>query len=189
MPADSETIKTLRRFYKDRLAIPDTVEMQAEIMGASDRSTVIALAAFLDAALEWLIASNMRPQATVAEFDETFGINGPLGSFSARIKIAYMLKLIEEPLRNQLEVIREMRNACAHSKRPISFENPELANVGKRILHPKGSFRIQGDTPQEIKSAFTAECLFLHGVLLWGRDKAIEEVRISYRKAGKASPL
>jgi hypothetical protein len=158
-------------------------------MGASDRSVVITLGAFLDGAIEFMIAQNTRPQSTRSEFDDAFGINGPLGTFSARIEIAYLFKLIDETVRDQLNVIRELRNACAHSKRPISFATAELANVCKRILHPTGMFRLRGDSAEDIKSAFTAECLLLHNVLIFGRDEAVRMIETSYREAGKQSPF
>jgi len=189
MASDPGSVKSLRRFYKNRLVVPDSGEMLAELTGSSDRAVVITLGAFLDSILEYVLASKMRPQATEDEFEEAFASNGPLGSFSSKIKVAYLFQLIDEPLKNQLETIREMRNACAHAKRPISFANPELANVGKRILHPHGSFRRQGETPADIRSAFTAECMFLHGVLLWGRDKAVEETRAAYSAAEREPPF
>jgi hypothetical protein len=76
--------------------VQDGATMLAELTGASDRSIVITLAAFLDAALEGLIARHIRPQTTLEEFDETFGFSGPLGSFSARIKIAHLFGLIDD---------------------------------------------------------------------------------------------
>lgn len=185
----SNSVKSLRRFYRDRLVVPDAGEVLQELKGSSDRAIVITLGAFLDSVLEYLLASQMRPAATEEEFEEAFTTNGPLGSFSNKIKVAYLFKLIDESVRDQLEAIREMRNACAHAKRPISFSNPELANVGKRILHPHGSFKARGDSAADIRGAFSAECMFLHGVLLWGREKAVEETRSSYRNAGMEPPF
>jgi hypothetical protein len=184
-----DSIKTLRRFYRDRLAVVNLGDLQSELMGASDRSIVITLGAFLDGAIEFLIAQNTRPQSTQPEFEDAFGINGPLGSFSARIEVAYLFRLIDESVRGQLNVIRELRNACAHSKRPISFATLELANVCKRVLHPVGMFRLRGDSAEDLKSAFTAECLLLHNVLIFGRDAAVKMVEASYREAGKQSPF
>jgi hypothetical protein len=189
MSKNAESVKRLRAYYKNRLAIPDSGAMQAELTGASDRSVVITLAAFLDSALEYLISTHMRPLTTLAEFEDAFGQNSPLGSFSAKIKMAHLFKIIDDLVKDQLDDIRELRNACAHSRLPMTFATPQLASVAKRILHPKGSFRLQADTPEAVKGAFTAECMFLHGVLLWGRDKAVEEVRASYRRAGHEPPF
>lgn len=88
MPRKPASIKTLRSYYRDRITIPDFADLQAELMGASDRSVVITLGAFLDGAIEFLIAKNTRPPSTESEFDDAFGVNGPLGTFSARIEIA-----------------------------------------------------------------------------------------------------
>jgi hypothetical protein len=189
MANESKSVKALRRFYKDRLAIVEAADLQAELTGSSDRSAVITLSVFLDDAVEFLLATNIRRQNTKPEFDNAFRFEGPLGTFSARIEIAYLFKLIDETLRDQLNNIRELRNACAHSKRPITFATPELANVCKRILYPKGTFRLQGDTPADLRGAFTAECLLLYGVLTVGRDEAMKLVAESYKKAGKPSPL
>jgi hypothetical protein len=189
MSDEANSIKKLRQFYKDRTILVDIAAVHAELLNASDRSIVITLGAFLDDVLTYLIAKHIRPQKTKSDFDDAFRFEGPLGTFSARIEIAYLFKLVDDVVYRQLHDIRELRNACAHSKRPIFFSTPELANVCKRILHPKGSFKLRGNSPADLKSAFTAECLHLHGILQWGRDDATRRLKESYERAGMIPPF
>ena len=53
----------------------------------------VVAAAWLDDALESVIRAQFRPDKSVA--NDVMRADGPLGSFSARIKIAYLLDLIE----------------------------------------------------------------------------------------------
>ena len=74
--------------------------------------------------------------------------------------------------------MREMRNACAHSKYTLSFGVPELANVAKRLFKPIGVFSPKEDSDQGIREAFIAEMPILFRTLVVGsREEAIEWAR------------
>jgi hypothetical protein len=56
-----------------------------------------------------------------------FGGMGPLSSFSAKIEIAYLFELIDKPVRDDLRVIKSIRNAFAHTTRFLHFDSPRIA--------------------------------------------------------------
>ena len=87
--------------------------------------------------------------------------------------------MIEPETFKQLTMLREMRNACAHSKRPLSFKNAALLNVAKRVLHG-AVFKAKEDAMPQIRQAFIAECLFLFNVIISGRDEAMAMMKESY---------
>ena len=179
MPEDPKSVTRLRRFARDRLAQFEPEALQAELQGTSDRAVVIVLGAFIDDALEHVIALKMR-RLNDAEYVEAFRHDGPLGPFSARIDMAYYLGVIETPLRKRFHELREMRNACAHAKRPISFANDELGNVCRRFLR-EAKFKIYEETPKGLRAALIAECFWLFNVLVTSEEEATRNLHQAAR--------
>ena len=52
-----------------------------------------------------------------------FGIGGPLNGLSAKIQIAFLFELIDQPNRNDLDIIRRIRNAFAHTTHFVYFHS------------------------------------------------------------------
>ena len=175
------SIKTLKAYYNDRVSPIDPAELIAELDGTSDRSTVVVLAAFIDDAIQFLIFSKMRPGLTETEHREAFRNEGPIGTFSAKIEIAYLFGYIENDLRLRLHALREMRNACAHSRRAMSFKILALANVCKRFMNG-AEFAPENDTPESLRRGLIAECFFLFNVLIDSREQAVADLRASVER-------
>ncbi len=76
----------------------------------SDRAFAILGAALLDAKLEELFRRKLR-----AFRDELLGNTSPIGTFSARIRIACAAGWISDDVRIDLDTIRAIRNDFAHS--------------------------------------------------------------------------
>ena len=49
--------------------------------------------------------------------------NGPLFSFNSKIMLGRVLKLYTAELEHNLHIVRKIRNAFAHSKKLITFDN------------------------------------------------------------------
>src|SRR3990167_2233013 len=115
----------------------DPVGISEEMEAESDRACVVLVGSILEDELLNVISNtlNLRDDLTSDDTNALFGPDGALGSFSKRISIAYAFQLIEKPDRDQLTIVREMRNACAHHMGPISFKTPELAAVAKNLMH------------------------------------------------------
>lgn len=167
MSGTPKSVKALREFYKDRLKVVDSASMLAEVMGESDRALVILIGTFLDDALIVAIAKRLPNVKSKSDTDAIFDYTAPLGSFSDRIKVAYALGVITKSMHSQLNDIREMRNACAHSKHSITFQTPELAAVCHRILAPTGTFPIPAN-PANLRKIFFTECAIIYDALLSG---------------------
>jgi hypothetical protein len=87
----------------------------------SDRSAVILGAARLDVGLERLLKKVMAHHP--GGQDDLFGPDRPLGSFSAKILLAYRLGLINRNVESLLQMIRKTRNEFAHSLETASLSD------------------------------------------------------------------
>jgi hypothetical protein len=181
----SNTIKALKAYSKD-LKDFDFPALQAHIKDESDRAAVIVLAAMLEDKLEVALRKRIAANVGEAATDKLFAYNGPMGTFSARIEIARAFGVIERETCNQLHTLRAMRNACAHSQKPISFAVKELGDALNLFVTGNDSFHSdltkRRDAP-EGRSALTWEVVMLGGAIRRGTrasaiakfDKLIEQ--------------
>jgi hypothetical protein len=91
----------------------------------TDRGAVIlATTAFEDELQRALLAMFQPLNAT--EKGQLFGFDAPLRSFSAKIRIAHALGILDKPRKRIAEVARVMRNTCAHAGQSTSFYDKAL---------------------------------------------------------------
>lgn len=64
------------------------------------------------------------------------GENGPLADFSAKIKVGYALRLYDHEILHSLEAIRRIRNAFAHTKRLLDFDDAAVREVFSKLELP-----------------------------------------------------
>lgn len=86
----------------------------------SDRGVVLVAAGFFEQQLIALIRSYLLENRVPTTLHT--GGNTPLGTFNARIDIAYALGLIDDESRADLHLIRRIRNDFAHDW-SVGFEN------------------------------------------------------------------
>lgn len=172
MSSTPKAIKSLREYYKDRRARADIKHLMSELRGESDRAVVILMSAFLDDELSKMLSRAFAERMAPQEIDYAFRFEGPLGSFAARIEVAHLFGYIDSDARAQLDTLRELRNACAHSKRQIDFSLPVLAAVTKRMLRSHEGAPDYRDSPMQTRIAFIFEAVFLMAVLRDGRAEA-----------------
>ncbi|MGB9117104.1 MltR family transcriptional regulator [Bradyrhizobium sp.] len=58
---------------------------------------------------------------------------GPLSSFSAKIDIAYGMKLITKEMHSNANLIRSMRNKFAHGTTKLDFESGDIVKIGSAL--------------------------------------------------------
>lgn len=162
-------LNSLKAFYNDPFKDRDPNALFADLERESDRSAVVIMASVLEDGLKLAIAKrmNMRKLADIKELDDIFGFDRPMGSFSDKIKVAYAFHVIEKQTHDQLNIIRELRNACAHSQYPISFATPELREYTMELFKPSNEpFIDPNDIDDEnLKDAFLTETMAI-GVCL-----------------------
>jgi DNA-binding MltR family transcriptional regulator len=87
----------------------------------SDRGCALFAAAYLDAVLAKLLKSSLVQDSRVE--DDLFRGQAPLSAFSARIKMAYYLRMINAEERKALDTIRSIRNHFAHHPNVAQFSD------------------------------------------------------------------
>jgi DNA-binding MltR family transcriptional regulator len=97
-----------------------------------ERGLILALASFAEEALADLIKAFLIPGGPARQLLD--GGSAPLGTFSARIKMAYSLGLVTKRQYADLDRLRRIRNAFAHNWEPMSF-NDERVAAHIRALH------------------------------------------------------
>jgi DNA-binding MltR family transcriptional regulator len=127
----TDTKKHRSDFVDERL--DEVTEFRLSLNPETDRGCALMAAAYLDSELEQLIRKYLVDNETVKS--ELFAHSGPLGSFSSRIDMAYLLGLIGPKGRRDLHLIRKVRNEFGHVARPISFDEPALASRCRELYY------------------------------------------------------
>lgn len=153
--------------------IPDeqAAEINTELYEASDRAVVIILGSHIEDVVQDAIMRQMISMADGdAIYNDLFGFQAALSSFSNKIKMAHALKCIDGRLFNELEILREMRNVCAHSRRPIYFSTNQLKIAQRKFVggdrdilkHPKW----KEDYPTlPDRAVFVGKCVIINSIL------------------------
>lgn len=102
----------------------------------SDRGDVLVSAAFFDTTLERLLVARFSSgDAKRAKLIEPlFDAFGPLSTFSAKIRISYAIDLLHESMANDLDLVRRIRNAFAHSLEPKTFQDPDITSMVDNLV-------------------------------------------------------
>jgi DNA-binding MltR family transcriptional regulator len=101
---------------------------------------------------------------------------GPLRSFSAKISIAYALGIYTEKVQHDLNVVRIIRNAFAHSKKLIDFNDALILSelTSAHILAKKFKRHLQKEPHAVLaRTIFIIICLKLQNKLLAKETSAI----------------
>jgi DNA-binding MltR family transcriptional regulator len=104
--------------------IIEITEFRIGLAAESDRASGLMSAAFLEDYLSRLIGSFMVDDKKVKH--DIFSHNGPLGTFSSKIDMAFMLGLISNNTKRDLHLLRKIRNEFAHSAKPLEFTNSAI---------------------------------------------------------------
>jgi len=100
--------------------------------GAADRTVAIVAVAFLDAAIEELLTSTMVPNKD--ERKRLFKSTGPLGAFENKARLAFLLKMINDKVLNDLVLFGSIRNRFGHKPECDSFSDQAIKSWLKKTL-------------------------------------------------------
>src|SRR4051812_32796495 len=85
----------------------------------SDRGAVLAGVSYIEELLLRLFMAKLLLTKKLS--GDLFDGSGPLATFSARIKLAYCLGWIGPEMFHDLDLMRRIRNECAHAHTPVKF--------------------------------------------------------------------
>jgi hypothetical protein len=89
-----------------------------------------------------------------------FEQDGHLSTFAAKIEMAYALGIIDKDYKIKIDVVREIRNACAHTRRPLSLKTPVLKAACEAVIREMLP-AIKDHEPATIRMAFLSKCAFI----------------------------
>jgi hypothetical protein len=147
--------KSLKDLTRDLPHWHDIIGILDEIGHEPARTAAIVGTSFLEHGLILLLRANFVPlksRGAHNEDDALFGPNGPLATLSAKIKLAHAIGLLTSEMRDDLDDIREIRNAFSHTMRSVEFETPAIAAVCHRLRMPTRyliEFELRGRSLEE----------------------------------------
>jgi hypothetical protein len=91
----------------------------------SDRGCALIAGAITENAVQQILRMHAF-QVQNKDLPSLFNFESPLGTFGDKIKIAHAFGAIDTEIRDDLDRIREIRNAFAHSTVAITFSTPAV---------------------------------------------------------------
>jgi hypothetical protein len=143
----------------------------------NDRGACLLMATNLEIALDTVVFRNM-------EYEDALTDNsGPLNTFHQKITLGRALRLYGPDTQHNLDYIRAIRNAFAHSHAPISFETKEIKDAVKLLkdvapLPPLGvaAAPLPPEHPTTRKT-FQRVCdVTAHNLLTWIYSESLRDV-------------
>jgi DNA-binding MltR family transcriptional regulator len=134
--ADRAYIRNFKMATRGSPSVEELEILEAEMYKENDRTFVIMLVSFLEDALQSFILKLLRNNLTNDERSTLLDYHGPLGTFSSQAAVAYAVGLIGPITRDDLEIIRTIRNGVAHTRRRFSFSLPEAIEICKHLKTP-----------------------------------------------------
>lgn len=124
----STAIRALGYSRSDKGAVDTLTELaKADERPSHDRTLAIVGAVFLEDSLRTAISKHLMPSRLLQTRAQIFeDEQAPLQGLASRARIAYALGIIDDTQRNDIEVIRIIRNAFAHSSQGFTFKHAEI---------------------------------------------------------------
>jgi hypothetical protein len=109
----------------------EETEAVRDLYKNSDRAAAIMAATLVENRLAATLKQRFRPNVPVQ--NEMFRSSGPLGSFSAKIKLAHLLGILSEEGYSDLETMKNIRNRFAHYLDIKDFDSQRIADWCKNF--------------------------------------------------------
>ena len=136
-----------------------------ELEEQTDRGAAIIAAAFLDERLSEAILSRLRPLPDVT--DKLLSSSGPVGTFSAKIDLAYALGYYGERSHRDLHLVRKIRNKFAHTLEPTGFNTESISHWCAELWLPQNVLEMGRDTPPSEPRAQYLSAVNILNSLIW----------------------
>ena len=122
--ADPAYIRNLRAITRAEPQFTHIEALEKELHSSdNERAAVVVFGSFVKTHLERLVTSKIRSGLGSTDRRRLFEGDGPLSTFSSKI-LAYAFKIIGPITRFDLDLLRVLRNECAHSRIPVDFRTP-----------------------------------------------------------------
>ena len=129
-------IKRLRDYAKDYMTSVDFPVHQEELWSASDRAFALLHSINVENSLRRLFEAKFRQGLNSDDRNRLYGPDGIYSAFSGKIALAYAMEFIGPVTRDDLDLIRHIRNSFAHSRRPLSFDLQVVRDACAHLQFP-----------------------------------------------------
>ncbi len=142
----------------------------------SDRGVVVILESLIeDVLLERLL--ERFQDLTPAQSKNLVRPGGLLNNFEHRIALAHAMGMIDADTVEMLQTVKDVRNACAHSRLDIGFRTPELRDTLALLFEAEAAQDIrEAQSPVGLRIMFFVAFVYIHTILN-GHDPKIAEAR------------
>jgi len=173
-PTYLEAFKTYTRVqYGDETQAAEALK---DLSDESDRGSVILAATGLEDMLEMAIGMRLKTlENDVPARKEIFGANGLASTFSQKTLLAYAMGIVDKDLRKKIDLVREIRNGCAHGRLPLSFKRKELQDICKIVIGKDFLSKLVNQKPETLRQAFIVSVATLGQSVAFGRHIDPEE--------------
>ena len=167
-------IEQILDFFIDAMPVPEVAKeltkrfqnVRRELAKESDRGLALYATAHIDTELEKLLKKKLI--GSEKHVKEILSFNGPLGTFSSKVKLSYSLGLIDKVMMDDINILRKIRNEFAHSDEAISFNTQNMKDLCDNLqLNVK-----EADTPSRKK--FINVVAGIAGLLYGAQHKAVK---------------
>jgi len=134
--ADPAYVRELKAFARGPITVDDLTTLEQEMYGENDRASAVVLGSIVESNLTEYLHLRLRMDLNSDDKRRLFDYEGPLGTFAAKITMAYAIGAIGSITRSDLNLIRILRNEFAHSRRHLSFEVAQVAAVCAKLRTP-----------------------------------------------------
>lgn len=133
------------------------MEFRRRLTPETDRGAALSVRAYLEHRLGQLLRATLVQNPKVHK--ELFEGNGPMATFSNRIKVAYSIGLLSAAEMRDLNLIRAVANDFAHEPEDISFAHPHVVS---RCSHLSGA-SLYRDAQNGARRVFVTTAMSLLG--------------------------
>jgi hypothetical protein len=123
----------LKKLSRRRPLLGELIESVVDIQTDTDRGAALIAGSMLENALEDALQTLMRENMEPDELSDIFGRLGFLSTFSAKITAGYAFRLYGKQTKADLEIVKDIRNAFAHSSIRVAFDTESVRSATESI--------------------------------------------------------
>jgi hypothetical protein len=153
-----------------------TVAILTEMTSDNERTRAVVTGSFLDGVLDRAITRKLIA-LTPGEESALYKPGGPLGGCHQKILIGHALGLFGKKAKAQLETINEVRNIFAHNMNEVSFDDPEVADLARKVVFALSDKELS----RPLKDRFVNSAHYLILGLAWDGSNADEKFKTVVR--------
>lgn len=105
--------------------------LEAELARASDRAAAILAGSLIETRLTAFLKANVQDDKKI--WERITHSSAPIGSFSAKIDVAYLFRLISKEAHTDLVTMKNIRNAFAHDLTIQDFDTQSIRDQCKNL--------------------------------------------------------